>query len=103
MANKTGYLTVYSADRNEVYGAFVDALWEIEETEGGTNHLFTGTAGEGAMETFHRIDTEGIDHVAYIFESNGYRYGGEAQLLAPTQFNGQAVVQIEIGEAPMRV
>ena len=103
MDNKTGYLTVFSADRAEVYGEFADATWRVENTEGGTNHVFAGTAGEGALDTFRRLNAEGIAHVAYLFESNGYRYGGSAQLLAPVVGERSASILIETGDAPARV
>lgn len=104
MANRTGILTVYSADRGEVYGQFTDAEWEVEDTGGGTNHLFTGTASEGTMETFRRINTEGIDHVAYDFELDGQKYSGEAQLLRPADNRqpGRAWIRIESGTEPAR-
>ena len=103
MATKSGYLTVYSADRTEIYGEFADGSWDTENTGGGTNHLFTGLASDGTAETFRRIDKEGIDHVMYLFESNGYKYGGTAQLLALADSAGRPCVTIETGEEPQRV
>jgi hypothetical protein len=102
METRTGYLTVYSADRGEIYGEFGDATWQVETTDGGPNHLFSGTASEGTMETFRRINAEGIDHVAFDFVSDGRRYSGEAQLLRPEDRRnpGQASIRIETGTAP---
>jgi hypothetical protein len=104
MSNRTGYLTIYSADRAEVYGEFCDADWEIEDTSGGSNHVFSGTASEGAFDTFRRINYEGISNVEYTFESNGYRYVGSAQLLAPNGngMPGGAVIRIATGDRPSR-
>ncbi|HVT10998.1 MAG TPA: hypothetical protein VHE55_01920 [Fimbriimonadaceae bacterium] len=102
METRTGYLTVYSADRSEIYGEFADATWEVEETEGGSNHLFTGKASEGTMETFRRLDREGIDHIAYDFDAAGKTFSGSAQLLRP-QDNlapGDAWIRIESGVEP---
>jgi hypothetical protein len=95
---RTGFLTIYSADTNEIYGEFADANWQIEDTDGGKNNLFTGTASEGTMETFRRLDTEGIDHVTYRFECDGARYSGSAQLLAleDNREPGQATVRTEL-------
>src|SRR5205809_387681 len=102
MATRTGYLTVYSADRREIYGEFGDATWKVEEGGGGTNHVFSGTASDGTMETFRRINTEGIDHVAFDFESEGVRYSGDAQLLRPEDRRtpGNAWIRIETGVEP---
>jgi|SRR5579862_687557 len=103
MQTRSGYLTIYSDDKSEIYGEFVDGKWETEETEGGTNHTLSGIASEGTLDTFRRINTDGIDHVAYLFESNGYRYGGKAQLLAPSEIGDSPLVRIETGEPPTRV
>jgi hypothetical protein len=105
MDNRSGFLTVYSADRGEIYGEFSDAQWEIENTDAGPNHLFSGTASEGTMETFRRINAEGIDHVAFDFVSDGRRYSGDAQLLRPEDARtpGQACIRIETGVEPAAV
>jgi hypothetical protein len=94
---RTGYLTVYSADGSEIYGEFADATWSIEQTDGGENHLFEGRASDGTMETFRRVNTEGIDHVRFDFEANGERFSGPAQLLRP----GDGLVRVETGSAPL--
>lgn len=99
MSYKTGYLTVYSADRSEIYGEFGDASWEIEETDAGNNHVFKGTASEGTLDTFERVNGGGIDHVAFDFESEGQRFSGDAQLLAP---NG-SLITVETGTEPAAV
>jgi hypothetical protein len=103
MTTKSGYLTIYSADRSELYGEFFDGVWKVEETAGGTNHILTGIASEGTAETFRRIDGEGIQHVSYLFEVNGYKYGGNAQLLALSESGGLPCVTIETGDEPHRV
>src|SRR4051812_16185613 len=105
MANRSGFLIVYSADRSEIYGEFSDATWEVEQTGGGPNHLFSGTASEGTMETFKRMNTEGIDHVAFNFEASGARYSGTAQLLRPEDSRkpGRAWIRIETGTEPALV
>lgn len=102
MDNRTGYLTVFSADRAEVYGEFADAQWDVEETDGGTNHLFTGKASEGTMDTFRRLNAEGIDHVTFDFEAEGQRFSGFAQLLRPedNRVPGGASIRIETGVEP---
>ncbi len=104
MAKRSGYLTVCSADRGEIYGEFCDAIWTEQQTRHGANHIFSAVAGDGAMQTFRRINTEGISHVAYTFESNGYRYAGMAELLAPeiSSMPGTSMIQIETGEPPAR-
>jgi hypothetical protein len=105
METRTGFLTVYSADRSEIYGEFSDAMWEVEDTDGGLNHLFTGTASEGTMETFRRVNSQGIDHVAFDFVSDGRRYSGDAQLLRPEEMRnpGQSSIRIETGVEPAAV
>ncbi len=55
MSTQTGYLTIYSTDRTTIYGEFADAVWTSEMTEGGLNHMFTGTASQGTYETFFSI------------------------------------------------
>ncbi|OWY59792.1 hypothetical protein B7486_72670, partial [cyanobacterium TDX16] len=77
-----------------------DSSWKIEED----NNVFSGAASEGTMETFRRVNTSGIDHVAYDFECEGTRYSGNAQLLAPEDNRqpGQATIRIESREAPVR-
>lgn len=104
MANRSGYLTVSSPDRSEIYGEFCDALWEVEKVRGGSNHVFSAVAGDGTLEAFRRINTEGIANIAYTFESNGYRYMGNAQLLPPTGngMPGQGMIRIETGDMPAR-
>lgn len=104
METQLGYLTVYSADRREIYGEFADATWKTESTGGGTNHLFEGTASEGTIDTFRRINLEGIENLSYDFEARGYRYTGKAHLLMPedTRQPGGAMVRIESGEEPKR-
>jgi hypothetical protein len=96
MAPRTGYLTIFSADGEKVYGEFADAQWITENTGGGSNHVMSGVAGEGAAETFRRVNEEGTSNVSYTFESGGVRYRGQAQLLAPEQ----SLIRIETGESP---
>ncbi len=103
MQNRTGYLTVYSADRTQIYGEFADAAWRMEDTRGGVNHLFAGKASDGTIDTFRRLNAYGIANVTYAFDTNGHRYAGSAQLLAPDTWDGQAVIQIESGDSPERV
>jgi hypothetical protein len=103
MTNCSGYLTIYSADRSEIYGEFADANWTVEQTAGGVNNVFSGIAGDGTLSTFQRIDEEGISHVAYTFEADGNRYEGAAQLLATrdTGKPGETIIRIETGETPV--
>ena len=103
MATRSGFLTVYSADRTEIYGEFADSTWEVEDTKGGDNHLFTGTASEGTMDTFARLNTDGIAHVSFDFESGGERLSGTGQFLAPEDSGrpGQALIRVETGVAPV--
>ena len=103
MRNHTGYLTVFSADQDEIYGEFADASWDTEDTEGGTNHLFSGTASEGTVETFRRLNSEGIANLSYTFDAEGARYTGSAQLLAPDEWAGHVIVRIESGENPQQI
>lgn len=102
MSNRSGFLTIYSADGGDIYGEFADGTWEVEETDGGPNHLFTGTASEGTMDTFRRLNAEGVDRVSFTFEEGDAKYRGEAQLLAPedTRIPGQAWIRIETGAQP---
>jgi hypothetical protein len=103
MDMRSGFLTVYSADRSEIYGEFADSTWEVEDTPGGENHLFTGTASEGTMDTFRRLNTDGFVHVAFDFEANGERFSGDGQFLAPEDSGrpGEAVIRVETGLAPV--
>jgi hypothetical protein len=103
MAIRSGFLTVYSADRTEIYGEFADSTWEVEDTRGGENHLFTGTASEGTMDTFARLNREGIDHIAFDFESSGETFSGTGQFLAPEDSGqpGRALIRVETGLAPV--
>jgi hypothetical protein len=105
MTNRVGYLTIFSSDKSEIYGGFCDADWAVEESDSGSNHVFTGIASEGALDTFRRINYEGISHVAYIFEALGYRYEGAAQLLAPESgpHPGTSIIRIESIDRPSRV
>lgn len=100
MSQQTGALTVYSADRSQIYAEFVDATWEVEDTDSGPNHIFTGTASQGTLDTFLRLDQEGISHVAYVFETAAGRYAGSAELLRPQPNGGEAVIRIESGVPP---
>jgi hypothetical protein len=103
MASTSGYLTIYSADRSEIYAEFADASWNVEQTAGGVNNVFSGVAGDGAAETFERIDADGISNVAYTFETHGNHYEGRAQLLAPVIPGepGHTVIRIETGDTPV--
>jgi len=105
MANRVGYLTIFSADRKEIFGEFCDADWRTEGTTGESNNVFSGIAGDGASETFKRINDEGISNVTYCFESQGYKYAGAAQLLAPASgpLPGSSIIRIESGDPPTRV
>ena len=102
MSSRTGFLTVLSADKREIYGEFADAEWNTQSTDVGDNHIFSGRAGDGTMDAFRRIDQDGISNVAYIFDTNGQRYEGRAHLLAPqgNGLPGKAVIQIESIENP---
>lgn len=71
MSNRTGYLTIFSPDRTEIYGEFGDAEWTSEMTSGGNNNVFSGIASESTMATFLQLDSDAISHVAYTFESDG--------------------------------
>jgi hypothetical protein len=104
MDNRAGNLTVYSADRAAIYGEFAEATWRQENVAGVTNHLFVGTASEGTIDAFLRINEEGITHVAYDFESSGEKFSGNAQLLMPEDLRepGHARVRIETGDEPTR-
>jgi len=103
MANRTGFLTIFSADRTEIYGEFADADWSREHTQGGDNNIFTGTASEGTLETFLQLDNDAISHVAYTFESEGEAFTGIAELLAPivNESPSQSQIRLETGEAPV--
>ena len=102
MSHLTGYLTIFSADRGQIYGEFADAQWKSEMTPGGKSNIFSGTPGEGALKTFLQLDNEGISHVAYTFESSGNAYRGNAELLAPRveEQPNHSQIQIETGETP---
>jgi hypothetical protein len=99
---KGGYLTLYSRDRSEIYGEIAGASWNEEETDHGRNHLLSGTAGEGTMETLRQVIASGIDHVAFDFDAEGAVYRGQATLLRPqeAQSPGSAIVTIETPVAP---
>lgn len=102
MSNRTGYLTILSPDRQEIYGEFADAAWTSEMTDGGKNNIFSGTAGEGTLATFLQLDKDAISHVAYSFELDGHTYTGDAELLAPiTDDPSYPQIRIETGEAPI--
>jgi hypothetical protein len=102
MSNRTGYLTILSADRTEIYGEFADAEWKSEMTTGGKNNVFSGIASEGTLETFLKLDSDAISHVAYNFESDGQTYTGNAELLAPVirDLPDLPQIRIETGEIP---
>jgi hypothetical protein len=103
MSIRTGYLTIFSSDRTEIFGEFAGAEWTSEVTAGGTNYVFTGTASEGILETFLRLDSEAISHVAYTFELSGQIFSGDCELLAPI-FNDPPLhtqIRFETGEAPV--
>ncbi|HTQ11474.1 MAG TPA: hypothetical protein VMI31_15525 [Fimbriimonadaceae bacterium] len=102
METRKGYLTICSDDGLEVYGEFIDGLWEQENTAGGPNHIISATPSDGTLETFRRLEVDGVDHVTYSFESHGYHYGGHARLLALEPEGAPPLVRIETGEAPQR-
>ncbi len=83
MTNRTGYLTIYSADRQVIYGEFADGEWLIEVTQQGDNSVFTGTASDGTWQTFLDLDRNGISHVGYTFDTEGESFTGDAEFLAP--------------------
>jgi hypothetical protein len=101
MAIGTGYLTIFSADRQEIYGEFVDAEWRDEKTDKGVNHILSGKASEGTLSAFEHLDQQGISNVFYQFEQDGKQFDGRAQLLAPKQSGapGETIIQIESLEA----
>jgi hypothetical protein len=101
---RTGLLTIFSPDRHEVYGEFVDGIWEIDQDGGTTNHSFTGTASDGTIDTFRRLNAAGISHVAIAFETSGERYAGDAQLLRPVEERtpGDSTVVVETTVPPSR-
>lgn len=102
MANQFGYLTILSIDRSEIYGEFGDGVWSVEKIDGGSNNVFSGTASEGTVETFNRINQQGICNVAFDFESGHQVYKGAAQLLAPEPCgsNGGTLIKIESDVVP---
>jgi len=101
MDKQTGYLTIFGAGR-EIYGEFADADWSVEDTPGGRNNVFSAMAGDGTIDTFQRINREGISHVRYTFDSEGARYSGSAELLRPETDHGQSLIKIESGQPPLR-
>jgi len=98
METRTGYLTIFSPDRTQVYGEIPDATWQPTQTEGGLNHVLSGRAGDGVKYAFNQLNTDGVSHVAYTFETEGSRYAGDAELLAPDGF----LIQIETGQSPRK-
>ena len=103
MSIKTGYLTILSPDRTEIYGEFADAEWTSEMTDGGNNNIFTGSASDGTMETFRQLEKDGISHVAYEFDLHGHSYTGVAELMAPlmNELPYLPQIRIETGETPL--
>lgn len=93
---RTGFLTIFSGDRAEVYGEFMDGSWTVEHTGDVAVNVFRGTASEGTRETFRRLNAEGIDHLAYTFEAANQVYSGAAHLLKPEG----GVITIEATEPP---
>jgi len=102
MNTKSGFLTILSEEHGEIYGEFADGTWATEKTGGGLNHVFTGAAGDGTVDTFRRLNSSGISNVWYHFESEGDRYSGPAQLLALSKdsSSGQVLVTIDTGVEP---
>jgi hypothetical protein len=102
MSTRTGSLTVLSADKGEIYGEFADAEWTNEPTDVGERHIFSGVASDGTIDTFQRINQEGISHVNYRCETDGQHYKGRANLLAPITGSepGSSIIQIESIENP---
>jgi hypothetical protein len=78
-----GYLIVSSADGAEVYGEFPNPRWEKEESGAGVNHIFSGLASDGTIDTFRKLDADGIEHVTYRYEGDGRTLWGNAILLRP--------------------
>lgn len=103
MSKMTGYLTIYSVDRAEIYGECADAEWDTDIVRGEKVHTFIGTASDGTLETFLRLDNAGVSHVAYSFDSHGFTYVGAAELLAPKTDEppSHAQIRLETGVAPV--
>ena len=91
-----GILTIFAADRSEIYGELSAAEWREEQTSGGKNQVLTGIAGEGTLETFRRLNDAGVNHVAFEYESDGVHFDGAAILLRPQAAEPPASARITI-------
>lgn len=91
----TGYLTVYSLGRSEVYGEFADGVMRVEETSGGKNYIFSGSAGEGTLDTFIRVNNQGIEHVEFEFDAAAV-HSGTGRLLALEHEDAPASARVHI-------
>jgi hypothetical protein len=97
-----GILTIFAADRSEIYGELSSVEWREEDTKGGPNQVLTGVAGEGTLRAFLELDRAGIDHVAFEYECAGIHYGGDAVLLRPqpTDAPTSGIITIEATKGP---
>lgn len=97
-----GFLTIWSIDRDEIIGELTDATWVEEQSESGSNHVLSGNASDGTLDTVLRLIQSGVASVAYELAVADKVYSGKAMLLQPTESRAGAgaTVSIESPDAP---
>lgn len=96
------YLSILSLE-GEIYGEFADATWVQEEVDGETNHIFSGLASDGTVETFERLNDDGVESVTYRIDCGDGPIQGPGRLLALDRAEGARVyVRVEALNNPMQ-
>jgi hypothetical protein len=100
---RTGTLTLYSYEGNEIYGEFAEASWASDPHGQNPGHVISGVATEGIFDTMQRINMAGIEHVRFRFQSEEGVWAGNARLLASEHADApaRAIINIEPLDEPV--
>jgi Kef-type K+ transport system membrane component KefB len=96
------YLTIYTSDRERVLGELSGPTWDVEQVDGGVNHVLSGVASDGTYDEFLRLNASGMENVAFDFEGDAGLFQGSAVLLRPANDGspGGNVISIEASSEP---
>ena len=100
-----GLLTLIDPTSRTILGELVDARWNEEETPNGRNHVFSGLAGDGTIDTLETFMASGADTVDFVLSDGKNSYQGQALLLKPDRVREPSgtEVRIESADAPLQL
>jgi hypothetical protein len=98
-------LTLFFPDRTEIIAELSDAKWIEQDGETGATHVLSGLASDGSVEFIERALAQGVDTVAFDFETPEEMFQGTAVLDRPIERRepGTTEIVVETHEAPQAV